>query len=164
MKTILWAQNENPNIKNTFIIDGERSDYNDDELQNEAFNKLSEAFKWRKKSQISQGDFKELIKSGGSSSFFYTRNKTGVFIKSCHNQTDDDGRYMPFMFYTETVQPDEILEELKSYSKMVNRTCNESELKEIDKYLKKKGILIFRNIMLFVIWLILILWISWIVK
>ena len=117
MNTIFWTQNESPLIPSTLIIDGSRSEYKGDNLQNEAMKILKSASNW------------ELIEFTDSPLKIKFKEDEGYLISSCFTGADEEGRPMPFMFYSRNLDFFYVVEELKDVLKqLINRTYNWSQL------------------------------------
>ncbi|MDO4526087.1 MAG: hypothetical protein Q4B61_12245 [Bacteroidales bacterium] len=116
MNTIFWTQNESPLIPNTLIIDGTRSEFEGNKLQNEAMKILGSTSDWK------------VIDYVNSSLKVKFKDDEGYLISSCFTDVDEAGRPMPFMFYSNATDFLSVVDELRDHFKHLNRTYNWSEL------------------------------------
>lgn len=116
MNTIFWTQNESPLIPNTLIIDGTRSEFEGNKLQNEAMKILGSTLDWK------------VVDSINSSLKVRFKDDEGYLITSCFEDTDEKGRSMVFKFYSKTLDFFVVVEELKEVLKQLDRTYNWSQL------------------------------------
>lgn len=131
MKTILWAQNESPAIQETILIDGISFDIRDS-IGEKAFTKLFEEVS--KKKTICT-----TISSAACSLIRSDQDNMKTFVKSHYVEKDEIGRRMSFMFMTCSKNHKEVIEELQSLSKRINRTISKEDLTEIENNLCKES-------------------------
>lgn len=150
----MWIQNETPDKKNTYIIDGVVSTFSATKDQEDAMEILVKAHDWKRmyESQINGLIKKKKI----SSSFVWYQGRNGIMIKSCHQERDEVNRLMSFMFYTTSIDIDEAISKLKDYSMKVGRTCFENDLQAASIIKKKQKIKVGFFISLLLILLILL--------
>lgn len=162
-KTILWAQNEHPGIPPTILINGK--DITGEDAQ-KAFDELSAANQILELSPEIREKFQNKCEKKG---IFFSRQanykilpeKEGVYVQGSYLEEDNVGRKMGYMFLCKgTDQLDNTFRKLREESHILNRTCNEEELKRLSAYnskLKKKIILslIVTILLVFIIWIIL---------
>ncbi|WP_264521159.1 hypothetical protein [Flavobacterium sp. N1994] len=159
MKKILWAQNENSSIPNT-IINTEGKIISIDDLNDGGFELFDELLDFQKSSiEI----FKEnnLIVKSSNQKGLISKSK-GYFISSVFDNKDDFGRLMPFMFYIESKDVEEIIKVLEESSTKINRAIFRSDIKNIKDSINRKNIKKKAKIIIGVILIIIILYSLWI--
>jgi len=140
MKTILWAQNEDAIMKDTFIINNEVSSASDTKEQNQAFSELTNA---SLSVEMSPELRKKLSKKSGfsESANFSIENGT-YYIQGLFVEKDNANRNMAYMFLTTECESfEEATDRLRHTASLIGRHCIDSDLKLIDRYInlpKKK--------------------------
>lgn len=130
MKTILWAQNEDAMIKDTFIIDGNVTHASDTTEERLAFSALTRASESLKISPKARRIFSELLNFSEQANFSIEGNS--YYFQGCFTEKDNAGRDMPYMFLTtECSSFDDAVNKLKTTSALIGRHCNEVDLKLI---------------------------------
>lgn len=128
MNSIMWIQNESPEIPNTIIIDGEIC--KDDIQRQKAFDRLLEI---NQKLTLSPEKRNFLYRRYREKEFSRQANyrilSPGIYLQGCFLNVDHDGRRLPYMYYNQKMTniSDAIIE-LKDLSKIVGRECNQEEL------------------------------------
>lgn len=163
MGTILWTQNESPDIEPTIIVDGikQEGDFaqkffsrlnhinQDLAMPPELRERLYYSNKNKDKGFSLQANFKIL------------NDNEGIYIQGCYDDKDYVGRRMPYMFFCNSVPTlEEAISVLKQESNTMGRSCNEYEMKAlmaVEKKLKKK---IFSKYIILLIIIIFIIWVS----
>lgn len=143
METILWTQNEDPDMKETFIIDGIISTYEGTALQDKAFAFLLTVRKQRneffaKKIKILKERNPELRLSEDLQCY---RSSQGTLIQASYNEKDESGRRMPYMFFSKSLDWKTIGRQLRKDSTSIKRTCHARDLEvleELSESLSKK--------------------------
>lgn len=141
IKTILWAQNESPNIPPSILVNG--IPVVDDEAQ-EAFDKLCEA---NQKLELSPETREKMYKEGQKNGWFFSRQANyyvldnKVYIQGCYLEEDNAHRKMPYMYLCEVINVNNLTEainSLKEESRKLHRTCNEHELRALSLLYESK--------------------------
>lgn len=134
MKKILWTQNEKSSIPNT-IINSEGKVISVDALRDGGFELFDELFDYQKFSTeiFTKNNLviKRNIKKG-----IISKTK-GYFISSVYDNEDDIGRLMPFMFFIESKDVEEIVKNLEAFSAKINRKLFVSDVENIKKKIKR---------------------------
>jgi hypothetical protein len=137
MKKILWAQNEKSSIANT-IINSEGEVISVDALRDGGFELFDELFDYQKSSiEIFMENnliIKRNIKKG-----IVSKTK-GYFISSVYDNKDDVGRLMPFMFFIESKDGEEIIKNLEAFSAKINRKLLAYDVENIRINIKRQKI------------------------
>ena len=137
IKTVLWAQNESSNKKDSFVINGDISAYASTPEQDEAYAQLTEAQKWEITYPKNKGLFKTNKDPKINYSFIFKKTNKGIYIESCFKEKDEVDRSMAYMFYTNSTNIEYAINILTDYSKKINRTCVDNEFDLMRKYSKK---------------------------
>lgn len=160
--TILWVQNESPNLPSTILINEEEAS---GEAAQTAFNELCRA----NQNLVLSEDLREKLQRklqqdnryfSHQANYVILPNHQGVYLQGCYLNKDDAGRRMPYMFLCQGTNSVKFaFEKLRESSAKVNRTCNEDELRTIllvsRKTLRKKFGIILLVIITIVLWIIL---------
>lgn len=136
MNNILYTQNESATVKNTLIVNDEIFVADDENVSDKLrfiFGKSNEKSSYSK--QIEKFKKKGKI---SSLSFSFNITQSGILIKSSFQEKDDLGRYMPYIFYTESIDINEACNILKVYAAMINRKCFYEDLEQIPEIISKK--------------------------
>lgn len=159
MKKILWTQNEKPSIPNT-IINSKGLIITVDALRDGGFELFDELFDYQESSIEVFTEKKLVIKKNLHKGII--PKTIGYFISSVYDNKDDVGRLMPFMFYIESKNVEEIIENLEVFSSKINRKLFVSDVESIRRYLNKHRIKKKVKTIIGVILLIIILYKLWI--
>ena len=169
METILWTQNETPDAKETFVIDGNISAYEGSVLQDEAFARLLAAREHKSKFfaegiKIMQEKHPDLHLSENLQCY---QSSKGTLIQASYNEKDESGRRMPYIFFANTVDWKTISRLLGENSQKINRTCYAKDLEALEslseKLSKKKrtviwGSIVSSTILLITLVIVILLW------
>lgn len=139
MKTILWSQNEEVQIPDTFVINGKINESNDS--MDFAFSELNKA---NSNLAISPKTRKRLHeKFGTSEQLNFSINRNRYYIQGTFLETDNRGRNMPYMFLANDCNSiDLAIDLLQQNAILVNRHCKDIDLKFIRIFSNKKYLLI----------------------
>ena len=175
--TILWAQNVNPNISPTVLVNGRPVE---GEEAQQAFNELCVA---NQKLELPEIARESMCKRAQRTGNFFSRqanyatlkNGKGIYLQGCYLDEDERGRKLPYMFLIKgTNSIAEAFDKLKEVSSSLNRSCNDYEIIRIhrssepsirkrigdilDSNSKKKTVnIIFLVLLAILLWMILIL-------
>jgi hypothetical protein len=137
MKKILWAQNEKPSIPNT-IINSDGDVITVDAIRDGGFELFDELFDYQKSSTVFFTENNLVIKRNVQNGII---SKTkGYFISSAYDNKDDVGRLMPYMFYIESKDVDEIVKNLKAFSDKIHRNLFDSDIKNIKEQINRHNL------------------------
>lgn len=138
MIKILWTQNKNPSTPSS-IINSEGKLISIDSSSVEGFDLFDKLLQYEKScTQVFAGgnlvikEYQKKVKG-----LLKKSEIIGCFISSVYTEKDDFGRLMPFMYYTDIVKSDEIILDLKNYSKKINKTMHENDINIIKIYIEK---------------------------
>lgn len=141
MKTILWTQNEDAMIKDTFVIDGVVSQADGTEEEVQAFSKLTQASNSLKLTPKSRKILSDL-KGFSEQANFSIENKI-FYIQGCFIEKDNANRDMPYMFLTTDCESFETaIASLKQTAALIGRHCNEVDLRMISTFVNHDSITI----------------------
>ena len=124
MKTILWAQNEDAMIKDTFVINNIITASSDTPAEMNAFSDLTPKVR-RMLNEL----------NGFSEQANFSIENNTYYIQGCFEEKDNVGRNMPYMFLTTDCATfyDAVLR-LKQASSLIGRNCIEKDLDLISKF------------------------------
>jgi hypothetical protein len=160
MKKILWAQNEKSSIPNT-IINSEGEVISVDALRDGGFELFDELFDYQK-SSIEFFTENNLVIKINSQKGIISKKTIGYFISSVYDNEDDVGRLLPFMFYIESKDINEIVQNLETFSTKIHRKLFDSDIENIMHQIKINRIKKKIKIIIGVILLIIILCKLWV--
>lgn len=169
----MWVQNESANSKDTFIINGNISQYEGNDEQDKAFGKMQKIRELAQRRAVFASGFKNFVKEISnykvknpdrniSDSFqcYQDKKNESTLIYSCHANKDYDGRNMPFIFLSYTLDINKVCDKLKEYSSLIGRECNDDEIDMLKEIVKKNDykfliVLITILIIISIIWIII---------
>lgn len=168
MVTILWTQNESPNKKETFIINGVVSTYEGSPVQDKAFALLLDVRKQKGCFSLNSVNIKKMFPDlDFSENLQCYQSSKGTLIQASYNETDQSGRRMPYMFFTDSTDWKTIIRQFNENSEKIRRTSHAMDI-EILKQLsgqstqKKRFFLlatiIGSAILLFILILVMLRW------
>ncbi len=133
MKTILWAQNEDAMIKDTFVINNIITASSDTPAEMNAFSDLTQATNSLRLTPKVRRMLNEL--NGFSEQANFSIENNTYYIQGCFEEKDNVGRNMPYMFLTTDCATfyDAVLR-LKQASSLIGRNCIEKDLDLISKF------------------------------
>lgn len=159
MNTILWTQNESPDIPDTILIDGKVCNNLTDSQK--AFNQLN---MYNNNLTLSPHDRDKLKRKYETLSVSRQLNfkvySRGVYIQGCFMETDKVGRKLPYMFLDFTSKSvEEAAKTLKCQAEKMGRNTNQEEISLLssistsyrDKKTNKNKYYIFLLILLFIL-------------
>ena len=159
MKTILWTQNEEVHIPDTFVINETISPATNSTVQKNAFSELTKASKNLALSPKSRRKLHQ--KYGTSEQMNFSIKGNRCFIQGSFKEKDNRGRNMPYMFLaSDCSNIENAIEALLRNSALINRHCNDADLNIIRKLFNKNHRLILLYIISFstliaLLWLIM---------
>ena len=164
MTTILWTQNETPNEKETFIINGVVSTYEGSPLQDKAFALLLAARKRKGRFSLNNVNMKKMYPdSDFSENLQCYQSSKGTLIQASYNETDQSDRKMPYMFFTNSTDWETIIQQLNENSEKIRRTCHAMDLKVLrtwsERLTQKKRLFLLASIIGSTILLIILIFI-----
>lgn len=141
MGTILWTQNETPDTKETFVIDGIVSAYEGNDLQDKAFAFLLAARKRKAKLfadeiKIMQEKYPDLYLSENLQCY---QSSGGTLIQASYNEKDEAGRRMPYMFFASSVDWKTVSGRLNENSKRIKRSCHAKDLELLESLFERRS-------------------------
>ncbi|MBR6042534.1 MAG: hypothetical protein IKP37_07880 [Paludibacteraceae bacterium] len=124
MYKIFWTPATDPSKPATIIIDGQLAEYTGKEEQNLAMVKFGEVRQWPCEKAISEqkGDGRKFSKD-----LFIAVKPEGIAIRSTFS-ANDSGRPHPYMYYTDSTDLAEAVDDLKSYAAQTQHKFNTEEL------------------------------------
>lgn len=135
MVTILWTQNETPNEKETFIINGVVSTYDGSPVQDKAFALLLDARKRKCGLSLKNVNMKKMFHDlDFSENLQCYQSSKGTLIQASYNETDKSGRKMPYMFFTDSTDWETIIRQLNENSEKIRRTCHAMDLEVLKQW------------------------------
>jgi hypothetical protein len=137
MKKILWTQNEKSSIPST-IMNSEGEVISVDALRDGGFELFDELLDYQKSSIELFIENNLVIKRNVQKGII--PKTIGYFISSAYENTDDIERLMPFMFFIESKDVEEIVKNLEAFSAKINRKLFVSDVENIKKHIKKHRI------------------------
>lgn len=162
MKKILWTQNEKSSIPST-IINSEGELISVNALRDGGFELFDELLDYQKSSIDLFVENNLVIKRNVQKGIIPKFHKTiGYFISSAYENKDDIGRLMPFMFFIQSKDVEEIVKNLEAFSAKINRKLFVSDVENIKKHIKKHKSKKKIKIIIGVVFLIIIFYKLWI--
>ncbi|MBD5257489.1 MAG: hypothetical protein HDS52_02210 [Barnesiella sp.] len=171
MKTILWAQNEDAMIKDTFVINDIITSSSDTPEEMNAFSDLTQASNSLRLTPKVRRMLNELKGFSEQANFSIVNNT--YYIQGCFEEKDNVGRNMPYMFLTnDCCTFDDAVLKLKQASSLIGRSCIDKDLdlmstfahldsstieKAVSKLYKKKDLKIIIGVICIII-IGLVLW------
>lgn len=153
MKKILWTQTEKPSIPNT-ILNSDGEVITVDALRDGGFELFDELLDYQK-SSIELFSENNLVIKINSQKGIISKKTIGYFISSVYDNEDDVGRLLPFMFYIESKDINEIVQNLETFSTKIHRKLFDSDIENIKHQIKinriKKNIKIIIGVILLII-------------
>lgn len=159
MKKILWTQTEKPSIPNT-ILNSDGEVITVDALRDGGFELFDELLDYQK-SSIELFTENNLVIKINSQKGIISKKTIGYFISSAYDNKDDVGRLLPFMFYIESKDINEIVQNLETFSTKINRKLFDSDIVNIKYQIKKNRIKKKIEIIIGAILVIIILYKLW---
>ncbi|WP_426092362.1 hypothetical protein [Flavobacterium sp. DSR3-2] len=159
MKKILWSQNENPTVPNT-IIDTEGKIIKIGDLRGGSFELFDELLDYQKLCIDVFIENNLVIKRNVQKGV--VPKTVGYFISSVFENKDDVGRLIPFMFYIESKDTEEIIKVLRAFSSKISRTLFVSDLENIKLHINRNRIKKKVKTIIGIIFIIITLYILWI--
>lgn len=170
----MWVQNESANSKDTFIINGNVSQYEGNSEQDKIFGRMQKMRELARRKMrfgfhfknfckdilIYKDEHSEKIISDGFQCYqFQDGENKRTLILSCHTNKDENGRNMPFIFLSNTLDINKVCEKLKEYSSLIGRDCNDNEIEMLKEIVKKNDskfliVLITILIIISIVWII----------
>ena len=132
MEYVFWTQNEKSVSRDTLIIDGEKSEFDSLPIQNEAMSML----KMGKTYDVCKVDDCILNSSVSKNLEIRIKRKKGVAIQGMFHEIDEHGRNMPFFFWCNYDNYDNVTSLLKKCSLMVGKTAFDGDTNVIKKVLE----------------------------
>lgn len=160
MKKILWTQTEKPSIPNT-ILNSDGEVITVDALRDGGFELFDELLDYQK-SSIELFSENNLVIKINSQKGIISKKTIGYFISSVYDNEDDVGRLLPFMFYIESKDINEIVQNLETFSTKIHRKLFDSDIENIKHQIKINRIKKKIKIIIGVILLIIILCKLWV--
>lgn len=131
MDYVFWTQNEKSVSRDTLIIDGEKSEFDSLPIQNEAMSML----KIGKAYNLCKVDDYVLNHSVSKNLEIRIKRKKGVAIQGMFHEIDEHGRNMPFFFWCNYDNYDNVTSLLEECNKMVGKTAFDDDTNVIKKVL-----------------------------
>lgn len=133
MKTILWAQNEDAMIKDTFIINDIITASSNTPEEMNAFSELTQASNSLRLTPKVRRMLNEL--KGFSEQANFSIENNICYLQGCFEEKDNVGRNMPYMFLTTDCNTfDDAVIRLKRASSLIGRSCIEGDLDLMSKF------------------------------
>ena len=156
----MWTKTEKPSIPNT-ILNSDGEVITVDALRDGGFELFDELLDYQK-SSIELFSENNLVIKINSQKGIISKKTIGYFISSVYDNEDDVGRLLPFMFYIESKDINEIVQNLETFSTKIHRKLFDSDIENIKHQIKINRIKKKIKIIIGVILLIIILCKLWV--